>query len=32
MPIVKLFQFSGFIVKAKTCFASVPEFFMRLVN
>ena len=23
----KLFQFSGFVVKAKTCFASFPEFF-----
>ena len=27
VPIVKNFQFSGFVIKAKTCFASFPEFF-----
>ena len=27
MPVVKLFQFSRFVVKATTCFASLPKFF-----
>ena len=27
MPVVKMIQFSGIVVKAKICFASFPEFF-----
>ena len=26
MPVVKFFPFSGVVIKAKTCFASFPEF------